>query len=75
MSTLENDEQFNPKAEAEKHLACIKASLAGYQVQHLVADPRKAQLLALFDLSDKRGQDLLLQIAGIHAARYPKVPA
>jgi hypothetical protein len=37
-------------------------------------DPRKAQLLALFDLSDKRGQDLLIAIAVIHADRYPKVP-
>jgi len=33
---------------------------------------RKAQLLALFDKSDKRGQDLLLQIAAIHANRYPR---
>jgi len=32
----------------------------------------RAQLLALFDRSDARGQALLLQIAGIHAARYPK---
>lgn len=39
-----------------------------------ISDPRKAQLLALFDLSDKRGQDLLIAIAGIHADRYPKVP-
>ncbi len=33
---------------------------------------RKAQLLALFDKSDARGQDLLLAIAAIHATRYPK---
>lgn len=33
---------------------------------------RKAQLLALFDRSDARGQDLLLAIAAIHATRYPK---
>ena len=32
----------------------------------------RAQLLALFDKSDTRGQKLLLIIAGIHAARYPK---
>lgn len=32
----------------------------------------RAQLLALFDRSDARGQALLLAIAGIHAARYPK---
>ena len=35
-------------------------------------DPRRVQLLALFDMSDERGQSLLLAIAGIHAARYPK---
>jgi hypothetical protein len=40
----------------------------------MLVDPRRAQLLALFDLSDMRGQDLLLQIAGLHAARFPKVP-
>lgn len=34
----------------------------------------RAQLLALFDQSDARGQKLLLIIAGIHAARYPKDP-
>lgn len=38
----------------------------------LLVDPRRAQLLALFDMSDARGQDLLLAIAGIHAARYPR---
>lgn len=38
------------------------------------SDHAAAQLLALFQMSDKRGQDLLLQIAGIHAARYPRVP-
>jgi len=32
----------------------------------------RAQLLALFDRSDARGQLLLLQIAAIHADRYPK---
>lgn len=32
----------------------------------------RAQLLALFDRSDARGQALLLQIAAIHASRYPK---
>ena len=36
------------------------------------ADPRRAQLIALFDMSDERGQALLLAIAGIHAARYPR---
>lgn len=40
----------------------------------MLVDPRRAQLIALFDLSDVLGQDLLLQIAGIHAARYPRVP-
>lgn len=38
----------------------------------MLVDARRAQLIALFDLSDSRGQDLLLQIAGIHAARYPR---
>jgi len=38
----------------------------------MLVDPRRAQLIALFDLSDVRGQDLLIAIAGIHAARYPK---
>lgn len=37
-----------------------------------ISDPRDAQLLAMFRKSDDRGKDLLLQIAGIHAARYPK---
>lgn len=36
------------------------------------ADPRRVQLIALFDMSDERGQSLLLAIAGIHAARYPR---
>lgn len=35
----------------------------------------RAQLLALFDQSDARGQALLLIIAGIHAARFPKEKA
>lgn len=35
-------------------------------------DPRAAQLLALFQMSDERGKITLLAIAGIHAARFPK---
>jgi hypothetical protein len=35
-------------------------------------DPRRVQLLALFDMSDERGKVTLLAIAGIHAARFPK---
>lgn len=34
---------------------------------------RKERLIDLFSRSDKRGQDLLLAIAEIHANRYPKV--
>lgn len=37
-----------------------------------VSDPRRVQLLALFDMSDERGKVVLLAIAGIHAARYPR---
>lgn len=37
------------------------------------ADPREAQLIELFRLSDERGQALLLRIGGIHATCYPKV--
>ena len=33
---------------------------------------RKEQLLALFEKSDARGQDLLLAIAAINANCYPK---
>lgn len=40
--------------------------------QVAMADPRAAQLLALFQMSDERGKITLLAIAGIHAARYPK---
>jgi len=40
--------------------------------QAAMTNPRAAQLLALFNMSDERGQLLLLAIAGIHAARYPK---
>ncbi len=35
---------------------------------------RKERLIDLFSRSDRRGQDLLLQIAEIHANRYPKDP-
>lgn len=40
--------------------------------QTVMRDPRAAQLLALFEMSDERGKITLLAIAGIHAARYPK---
>lgn len=40
--------------------------------QATIFDPRDAQLLALFRMSDERGKVTLLAIAGIHAARYPK---
>lgn len=42
------------------------------QATNLPCDPRAAQLLALFQMSDERGKVTLLAIAGIHAARYPK---
>lgn len=35
----------------------------------------RARLLAAFDLSDRRGNELLVAIAEIHAKRYPKVPS
>jgi hypothetical protein len=55
--------------------AAERSAKASIQPPHqTLIDPRKAQLLALFDLSDKRGQDLLIAIAVIHADRYPKVP-
>lgn len=43
--------------------------------QAVMQDPRIAQLLALFEQSDERGKLILLAIAGIHAARYPKEPS
>jgi hypothetical protein len=39
--------------------------------QAAMRDPRAAQLLALFEMSDERGRVTLLAFAGIHAARYP----
>ncbi len=33
---------------------------------------RKERLIDLFDKSDRRGQDLLISYAEIHANRYPK---
>lgn len=36
------------------------------------ADPREAQLIALFRQSDERGKALVLRISGIHATCYPK---
>lgn len=50
-------------------------TLAPIQSDGRQFDARRVQLLALFDMSDERGQALLLAIAGIHAARYPKVKA
>ena len=59
---------------AQQQAALNNAGITTNPIPPLSADPRKAQLLALFDLSDKRGQDLLIAIAVIHADRYPKVP-
>lgn len=52
--------------------ARIRAFDTHAPLQAPAADPRRVQLVALFDMSDERGQALLLAIAGIHAARYPK---
>lgn len=52
--------------------ANIRAFDTHATLQVTPADPRRAQLIALFDMSDERGQALLLAIAGIHAARYPR---
>lgn len=40
-----------------------------------LTDPRAAQLLALFQMSDERGKVVLLALAGIHAARFPREKA
>lgn len=53
-----------------KQIAATEARHVAGQVA--MADPRAAQLLALFQMSDERGKITLLAIAGIHAARYPK---
>lgn len=37
-------------------------------------DDLRTRLLAAFDLSDRRGNELLVAIAEIHAKRYPKEP-
>lgn len=52
-------------------------AIPGTEARHIagqisMTDPRAAQLLALFQMSDERGKVTLLAIAGIHAARYPK---
>lgn len=49
--------------------AQIMEAMAG---QAAMFDPREAQLLALFRMSDERGKVVQLAIAGIHAARWPK---
>jgi len=54
-----------------------QADLVSTQARHVAGqaamrDPRAAQLLALFEMSDERGKVILLAIAGIHAARYPR---
>lgn len=61
--------------EADIKQAQIRAFDTHAPLQVPPADPRRVQLIALFDMSDERGQALLLAIAGIHAARYPKVKA
>lgn len=53
--------------------AAVKA-MSKSAAQPAQTDPAAAQLLVLFRMSDKRGQELLLAIAGIHAARYPRDP-
>lgn len=35
-------------------------------------DPRRAQMLALFDKCDERAKQLLLRLGAIHAREYPK---
>lgn len=62
-------------AEAANAIMQSRRQFEAAPVVPMLVDPRRAQLLALFDMSDTRGQDLLLQIAGIHAARYPKEKA
>lgn len=36
-----------------------------------LADPRRAQLLAMFDKCDERAKELLLRLGAIHAREYP----
>ena len=73
MNTLENDSQFNPKAEAEKHLACIKATFTPQPVQHLIADPRETQLIAMFRCIDDRAQKTMLAMMGVAFNMHKKV--
>lgn len=39
------------------------------------SDALRVRLLAAFDLSDRRGNELLVAYAELHAKRYPKEPA
>lgn len=62
-----------PNLYSEKELADSHRTIQFLKETQLQnTDPRRAQLLALYDLSDDRGKELLLSIAGIHAACYPK---
>lgn len=61
-------------------LALVNEASHPAQARHVAGhvamrDPRAAQLLAMFEMSDERGRVTLLAIAGIHAARYPKETA
>jgi hypothetical protein len=39
----------------------------GMRIASNTVDPRKAQLLALFDLCDARGKEYLMRVAGVTA--------
>jgi hypothetical protein len=74
MDTTENKMSIQ---EAAERFMNANQALVDTESRHAVGqaamtDPRIAQLVALFKLSDERGKFMLLALAGIWAERYPK---
>lgn len=61
------EDDISPRAEADKHLASIKAiaMFSAQPVQHLVADPRETQLIAMFRGIDDRAQKTVMAMMGV----------
>jgi hypothetical protein len=50
-------------------------ALPAHAVQHLVADPRETQLIAMFRSIDDRAQKTMMAMMGVAFNMHKKVPA
>ena len=64
---------FDSIAQAQQQAALNNARITAQPVQHLIADPRETQLIAMFRCIDDRAQKTMIAMMGVAFSMHKRV--